>query len=67
MSSEQIEELLRLTKENNEMLAKIISHIEKITDDDYLAKHLLQEFINKVVADLFADMLLQPKGRVHIN
>mgnify|MGYP000378211708 CR=1 FL=1 len=67
MSSEQIEELLRLTKENNEMLAKIISHIEKITDDDYLAKNLLQEFINNVVADLFADMLLQPKGRGHIN
>lgn len=67
MSDEQINELLRLTKENNEMLAKIISHIEKINDDDYLAKHLLQEFINNVVADLFADMLLQPKGRGHIN
>lgn len=67
MSDEQINELLRLTKENNEMLAKIISHIEKITDDDYLAKHLLKEFINNVVADLFADMLLQPKGRGHIN
>jgi hypothetical protein len=67
MSDEQINELLGLTKENNEMLAKIISHIEKINDDDYLAKHLLQEFINNVVADLFADMLLQPKGRGHIN
>ena len=67
MSDEQINELLRLTKENNEMLTKIISHIDKINDDDYLAKHLLQEFINNVVADLFADMLLQPKGRGHIN
>ena len=67
MSDEQINELLRLTKENNKMLAKIISHIEKINDDDYLAKNLLQEFINNVVADLFADMLLQPKGRGHIN
>lgn len=38
-----------------------------IIHDDYLAKHLLQEFINNVVADLFADMLLQPKGRGHIN
>lgn len=67
MSDEQINELLRLTKENNEMLAKITSYIEKITDDDYLAKHLLQEFTNNVVADLFADMLLQPKGRGYIN
>lgn len=67
MNDEQINELLRLTRENNEMLVKITSYIEKITDDDYLAKHLLQEFINNVVADLFADMLLQPKGRGHIN
>lgn len=67
MNDEQINELLRLTRENNEMLAKITSYIENITDDDYLAKHLLQEFINNVVADLFADMLLQPKGRGHIN
>lgn len=67
MDESKIDDLLRLTKENNEMLAKIISHIEKINDDDYLAKHLLQEFINNVVADLFADMLLQPKGRGHIN
>lgn len=67
MNDEQINELLRLTRENNEMLAKITSYIEKINDDDYLAKHLLQEFINNVVADLFADMLLQPKGRGYIN
>lgn len=67
MDESKIDELLRLTRENNEMLAKINSYIEKITDDDYLAKHLLQEFINNVVADLFADMLLQPKGRGHIN
>lgn len=67
MDESKIDDLLRLTRENNEMLAKITSYIEKITDDDYLAKHLLQEFINNVVADLFADMLLQPKGRGHIN
>lgn len=67
MNDEQINELLRLTRENNEMLAKITSYIENITDDDYLAKHLLQEFINNVIANLFADMLLQPKGRGHIN
>lgn len=67
MDESKIDDLLRLTRENNEMLAKITSYIEKITNDDYLAKHLLQEFINNVVADLFADMLLQPKGRGHIN
>lgn len=37
MNDKQINELLRLTKENNEMLGKIMAYIEKITDDDYLA------------------------------
>lgn len=67
METSLINELLKITKENNEMLKKIVSHIEDINGDEYKTKHLLQEFINNVVADLFADMLLQPKGRGHIN
>ena len=67
MSDEQINGLLRLTKENNEMLKRIFEHVENINSPEYLDKHLLKEFINNVVADLFADMLLQPKGRGHIN
>lgn len=67
METSLINELLKITKENNEMLKKIVSHIENINEDEYKTKHLLQEFINNVVADLFADMLLQPKGRGHIN
>lgn len=67
MNDEKIEELLRLTKENNEMLKKVISHIEDVNTDEYKTKHLLQEFINNVVADLFADALLQPKGRGHVT
>lgn len=29
--------------------------------------HMMKEFVNNVVADLFADMLLQPKGRGHVS
>lgn len=67
METSLINELLKITKENNEMLKKIVSHIENINEDEYKTKHLLQEFINNVVADLFADALLQPKGRGHVS
>lgn len=67
MNDEKIEELLRLTKENNALLQRIVEHVDNINAEDYKTKHLLQEFINNVVADLFADALLQPKGRGHIN
>ena len=67
MNDEKIEELLRLTKENNALLQRIVEHVDNINAEDYKTKHLLQEFINNVVADLFADALLQPKGRGYIN
>lgn len=67
MNDESIEELLRLSRENNEMLRKVVSYIEDINADEHKTKHLLQEFINNVVADLFADALLQPKGRGHVT
>lgn len=67
MSDEQIEELLRLTKENNALLQRIVEHVDSINAEDYKTKHLLQEFTNNVVADLFADALLQPKGRGHVT
>lgn len=67
MSDEQIEELLRLSRENNALLQRIVEHVDNINAEDYKTKHLLQEFINNVVADLFADALLQPKGRGHVT
>lgn len=62
-----IPELLRLTKENNVMLKEVILHIEKINSAEYMDSHMMKEFVNNVVADLFADMLLQPKGRGHVS
>lgn len=67
MNDEKIEELLRLTKENNALLKRIVEHVDNINAEDYKTKHLLQEFINNVVAVLFADALLQPKGRGHVT
>lgn len=41
METSLINELLKITKENNEMLKKIVSHIENINEDEYKTKHLL--------------------------
>lgn len=72
IDSESIEEayfakLMQNTRENNTILKEILAYIRKIDDDEYVTKKQLQDFINNVVADLFADMLLQPKGRGHID
>lgn len=48
-------------------MQRIVEHVDNINAEDYKTKHLLQEFINNVVADLFADALLQPKGRGHVT
>lgn len=67
MDENSISKLIQLTQENNEMLKKITTFIDHITNEEYINKHLLQEIINNVVADLFADMLLQPKGRGYVS
>lgn len=36
-------------------------------NQECVTKRTLHDFINNVVADLFADMLLQPKGRGHVS
>ena len=64
LSIQEVEHYIEVEEECDNV---IITGIFEMSEDDYLAKHLLQEFINNVVADLFADMLLQPKGRGHIN
>lgn len=67
MDEKNISQLIQLTQENNEMLKKITAFIDHISDKEYINKQLLQEIINNVVADLFADMLLQPKGRGYVS
>lgn len=54
-------------EENNKMLKEILIYVRKVDDDEYITKNQLHDFINNVVADLFADMLLQPKGRGHVD
>lgn len=57
--------LLELTKENNAMLKRLVDRLDEVTSDEYVTKQQMRDFINNVIADLFADMMLQPKGRGH--
>lgn len=60
-------EIEQKVEENNQILKEILEYIRKVDDDEYVTKKQLHDFINNVVADLYADMLLQPKGRGHID
>lgn len=57
--------LLELTKENNAMLKRLVDRLDEVTSEEYVTKQQMRDFINNVIADLFADMMLQPKGRGH--
>lgn len=67
MQKHDMNELEQKVEENNRMLKEILAYIHKVDDEEYVTKKQLHDFINNVVADLFADMLLQPKGRGHID
>lgn len=64
---EDFAKLMQITYENNQMLKEILAYIHKVDNDEYVTKKQLHDFINNVVADLYADMLLQPKGRGHVD
>lgn len=61
---EKIDRVLALLEENNEILKEIKSKIGMSESEECVTERTL---INNVVADLFADMLLQPKGRGHVS
>lgn len=42
VNDEDIQELLRLTKENNVMLKEVILHIEKINSAEYMDSHMMK-------------------------
>lgn len=52
-----IDELFRLTRENNEMLKEILSYVRKVQDKDYLANDYSREIAFNVIGDIIADNL----------
>lgn len=60
---EQTEDLLRLTKENNEMLRRLTGHLDKITSEESINKEQMRAFISDVIGNLFAYWMLNPSGQ----
>lgn len=69
VSSEEVEfaKLVQTTYENNAMLEEILEYIHKVDNDEYINKEQVHEFVSNVVANLLTEMLLQPKGRGHVD
>lgn len=57
MDESKIDELLRLTRENNEMLKKALSYIDETQTDEYMETKLIREFMTNVVANWWADYM----------
>lgn len=50
-----MEELLRLTRENNEMLKRIVAYIDKVDSDNYRMNEDMKQFAMNVAADVLVD------------
>lgn len=59
------QDVFRLANDNNAMLKRLVERLDESTSEEYVTKQQMRDFINNVIADLFADMLLQPKCRGH--
>lgn len=57
MAKDKIEELLKLTKENNKMLKEATAFIKKIQSFRYKEEQLIHEFMTNVVADWWAEYM----------
>lgn len=48
-----MEELIKLTRENNTMLKQIISYIEKVESEDYKITEDLKGLVTNLVANMY--------------
>ena len=51
---EEVQEILRLLRENNEMLKEILIILRKTQDPDYIMEENTTDFIMNIVANLVA-------------
>lgn len=50
-----MDELLRLTRENNVMLQRICAYVDKVDSEDYRLNEDMKAFFSNVAADLLVD------------
>lgn len=54
-STKIMDELLRLTRENNEMLKRICAYIDKVDSESYRMNEDMKQFAMNVAADVLVD------------
>lgn len=59
---EKIDRILALLEENNLMLKRLVDKLDTVESEDYQTKRTLDEFVNNVVSNWFADKVLDMKG-----
>ena len=52
-----LEEIYRLTQENNAMLKDIVKYVRKVQDKDYLSNEYAREIAFNVIGDVIAENL----------
>lgn len=63
MSEENMEELIRLTRENNEMLHEVVEYIRKVDSTTYRDAEDMKEFSMNVIADILVEVMEEPRKR----
>ena len=58
---EKIDRILALLEENNLMLKRLVDKLDTVESEDYQTKRTLDEFVNNVVSNWFADKVLDMK------
>lgn len=59
---DKIDRVLALLEENNLMLKRLVDKLDTVESEDYQTKRTLDEFVNNVVSNWFADKVLDMKG-----
>lgn len=54
---DELKELLRLTRENNEMLKEVTAYVRKISSESYVNAEYEREFAFNVVADILVEVM----------
>lgn len=54
---EETQEILRLLRENNEMLKEIVAILRKTQDPDYIMQENTTDFIMNIVANIVASKI----------
>lgn len=63
MEDENIKELLRLTRENNEMLQELVAYVRKVDSTEFQNVADMKEFSMNVIADILVEVMDMPRKK----